>query len=96
MSNYEARHQAVVDGIRLVRELHAPEQPTNGAAFQTVKISRPPLDLFDVLEVARFLLDEEEDDVPARPHIANRDGAGGFSCTCGVKDPALCKVEARR
>lgn len=61
MSDYEARHTAVVDATRLVREMHEPATPQTSATFTLASVSRPPLEIFDVLEVARFLLDEEDD-----------------------------------
>lgn len=55
MSDYENRQQAITDATRLVRDMtHGPERAYL-QGFADVS-SQPTVELFDVLEVARFLL----------------------------------------
>jgi hypothetical protein len=60
--DYQHRLRAVEDATRLVRGLYPePVKPPGSSTYYSSTV--PVIDRFDVLEVARFLLDEEGEPV---------------------------------
>lgn len=87
--DYGARVRAVEDATRLMLAMVRPETADRGPTYSTLPQPRPTLDRFDVLEVARFLLDEDVPDAPAEC------GSCGYAHAPGQAIPAM-QCEARR
>lgn len=91
MSTYDERNAAFEDAVRLLRLIHPDPPRTAGDVFLNTPRSAPAFDMFDVLSVARFLLDEEDTGPEAGACFAEapRIGAG-----TAASAPTVCNLTA--